>query len=529
MSKSKTRTRQQKRLQRRLKITRKKLAESKRRITERNKHKVKDNSAPVMTTRTVRFEIADRTRATCYGGLGLIHPLAHQSGLVNAIDRRLTLLKNHFPYHESDHVLNIAYNALTDGRCLQDLELKRNDEAYLNLIGAVRIPDPTTAGDFCRRFRTKADIDALHDAIDDARSIVWARQPQEFFERAIVDMDGHTVETTGECKEGMDINYESRWGYHALLISLANTKEPLRIMNRPGNRPSHEGAAAYCDDVIVMLRRNGFRSVLLRGDTDFSQTQHLDRWNRDGVLFHFGYDASKKLKKLAGNLAASEWTKLQRPSGIRLTEKRRQKPDRVKEQIVVARKYDNIKLLSEDIAEFEYKPVACGQAYRMIVIRKNLSVEKGDKVLFPDIRYFFYITNDTIPSASEIVFSCNDRCNQENLIEQLSNGPRAFQAPVDNLMSNWGYMLMGSVAWTLKAWLALWLPESAGSQGKGDPTSKRPSEKSRLLKMEFRTFVNTMMRVPCQVVRTGRRIDCRLMAWNDSQPTFWNLVEALRL
>jgi hypothetical protein len=155
----------------------------------------------------------------------------------------------------------------------------------------------------------------------------------------------------------------------------------------------------------------------------------------------------------------------------------------------------------------------------MIVIRKNLSVEKGDKVLFPDIRYFFYITNDTVPSASEIVFSCNDRCNQENLIEQLSNGPRAFQAPVDNLMSNWGYMLMGSVAWTLKAWLALWLPESGGSQRKGDADSKRPSEKSRLLKMEFRTFVNTMMRVPCQVSRRGACM-MRVLLGIVGSPTF---------
>ena len=160
--------------------------------------------------------------------------------------------------------------------------------------------------------------------------------------------------------------------------------------------------------------------------------------------------------------------------------------------------------------------------YRMVVIRKNLSVEQGDRVLYPDIRYFFYITNDRMLSAEDVVFSCNDRCDQENLIEQLSNGPRAFQAPVDNLMSNWGYMLMGSLAWTLKAWLALWLPES------GRWKDRRQSEKSRLLKMEFRTFVNTMMRIPCQIVRTGRRIHCRVLSWNDSQPTFWRLVEALR-
>lgn len=266
-------------------------------------------------------------------------------------------------------------------------------------------------------------------------------------------MDGHTVETTGECKKEMDINYEGRWGYHPLLISLANTKEPLRIMNRPGNRPSHEGAAAYVDSVIVMLKSNGWKSILLRGDTDFSQTEHLDRWDHGGVQFHFGYDATPNLKETAAELPESEWTRLERPSGVRLKDKRRQKPERVKEQIVIDREFKNIKLLSEDIAEFEYQPRACGQRYRMVVIRKNLSVEQGDRVLYPDIRYFFYITNDRKLSAEDIVFSCNDRCDQENLIEQLSNGPRAFQAPVDNLMSNWGYMLMGSLAWTLKAWL----------------------------------------------------------------------------
>ena len=136
MSKSKTRKREVKQRQRRLRITRKKLAESKRRITERNKHKVGDNTSPMFSMRSVRFEIADRTQATSYGGLSLIHALAHQCGLVDAIDRRLQLLKTHFPYFESDHVLNIAYNALSGGRCLEDLELKRNDEAYLNLIGA---------------------------------------------------------------------------------------------------------------------------------------------------------------------------------------------------------------------------------------------------------------------------------------------------------------------------------------------------------------------------------------------------------
>ena len=116
------------------------------------------------------------------------------------------MFKFHLPYHESDHVLNIAYNALCDARCLQDLELRRQDEAYLNALGAPRIPDPTTAGDFCRRFQPE-HLDALQEAIDVARRKVWAGQPASFFEQAILDGDGTMVETDGECKQGMDISY----------------------------------------------------------------------------------------------------------------------------------------------------------------------------------------------------------------------------------------------------------------------------------------------------------------------------------
>src|SRR5882724_8833474 len=100
-----------------------------------------------------------------------------------AIDRRLHLLKIHLPYHESDHVLNLAYNALCDGDCLEDLELRRTDEVYLNALGARRIPDPTTAGDFCRRFQAH-HVRTLLDIFHDARLQVWARQSSEFFDEA---------------------------------------------------------------------------------------------------------------------------------------------------------------------------------------------------------------------------------------------------------------------------------------------------------------------------------------------------------
>ena len=161
--------------------------------------------------------------------------LARRTGLVEAIDRKLRLLKLHLPYHESDHVLNMAYNVLTGGTCLEHIELRRNDEVYLDALAAQRIPDPTTAGDFCRRFEAH-DVEMLMEAINEVRLNVWRQQPEEFFEEAIIDADGLLAETTGECKEGMALAYNGVWGYHPLIVSLANTAEPLYTVNRPGNR-----------------------------------------------------------------------------------------------------------------------------------------------------------------------------------------------------------------------------------------------------------------------------------------------------
>ena len=249
----------------------------------------------------VRYEHADRVRALETGGIGAMHRLAKQTGLVEAIDRRVRVLKVHLPYHESDHVLGLAYNALCGGTCLQDIELRRQNEVYLDALGAQRIPDPTTAGDFCRRFHD-VDIEALQAAINERRVHVWRQQSDSFFDEAIIDADGTVVETTGERKEGMDIAYNGVWGYHPLVVSLANTQEPLYLVNRSGNRPSSEGAAERFDQAQALCREAGFRRVTFRGDTDFSQTQHLDRWDAAGIRFVFGFDAHAKLIQQADAL-----------------------------------------------------------------------------------------------------------------------------------------------------------------------------------------------------------------------------------
>jgi hypothetical protein len=245
------------------------LAARKRRVERRldkNRYPA-DRSRPMLHNPNVRFELAGRGVGTSYGGLALVQQLVRRLELAQAIDERLHLFKVHLPYHESDHVLNLAYNALCAGRALEDLELRRQDEAYLDLLGAERIPDPTTAGDFCRRF-TRADLQALHEAYDVARRRVWSEQPPEFFAEARIEADGTLVETAAECKQGIDLNYQGRWGYHPLVLTLANTGEVLRLVNRSGNRPSHEGAAEQFDQCLALCRAAGFRRILLRGDTD---------------------------------------------------------------------------------------------------------------------------------------------------------------------------------------------------------------------------------------------------------------------
>jgi DDE family transposase len=488
------------------------LRRDKRNIEKRIERKnYADQPDPMFKDSNVVYEIAERTRAIGFGGIGAMHKLVCRLELDQLINDKLELLKAHVPYHESDHVLNIAYNVLSGGTCLEDIERLRNDETYINALGAERIPDPTTEGDFLRRF-DMASIVEIQNIINDRRKKVWSLQNASFRKEAIIDVDGTVAGTTGECKAGMDIAYNGIWGYSPLIITMANTNEVLFLVNRPGNRPSCDGAAEWMDRAVDLVAPV-FEKVWLRGDTDFSLTKHLDSWD-ERASFVFGFDAKPNPVKLADELDEKAWKRLERPARYEVKTEERSRPDNIKEQIVRQREYKNVRLLSEDVAEFDYKPACCKKTYRIVVVRKNLSIERGEQRLFDDIRYFFYITNDREMTMQEVVFFANDRCNQENVIAQLKSGVNALRMPSDGLISNWAYMVIAALAWNLKAWYGL--------------VTQAQTARRDILRMEFKRFQGSFIQIPCQIVNTGRRLVFRILTYSKHLETFFETFDHIK-
>ena len=209
-------------------------------------------------------------------------------------------------------------------------------------------------------------------------------------------------------------------------------------------------------------------------------------------MFVFGVDAMPNLVRIAEGIDEGQWKPFERKPKYEVKTKERKKRVNVKEQVVKERGYRNVKTKFEHIAEFPYRPGKCKKEYRMIVLRKTLKVLKGELELFDEVRYFFFITNDWKKTAQQVIEFYYGRADHENDIEQLKNGVKALQMPSDTLVSNWAYMVIGSLAWDFKAWYGLLLPYRALGL--------------KVVRMEFKRFINTFINIPCLIVRTGYKV-----------------------
>lgn len=470
----------------------------------------------MLTSGRITYEVGGNIDAMSFGGIAAVHRMVTKLGLPEQIDEGLQLLKVHLPYHESDHVLNLAYNVLCSGTRLEDIERLRHDTAYMNALGADLIPDPTTAGDFCRRFEEEHVVE-LMDRINAVRPLLWRTRGRDLLGPvAYIDVDGTIVPTDGKRKAGMGLSYKGIWGYCPLLVTLANTKEVLYLVNRPGNAPSHQDAAVWIDKAIDLVSPYAPR-VCLRGDTDFSLTAHFDQWAQR-VDFVLGMDANAALTRIADGLDESRWRRLQRKAPYQnKTGTTRARREDHKGRIVREKGYLNLELNYEDVAEFDYRPGKCKRSYKVVALRKNISRSKGEEALLDEVRYFFYITTYTDLTAEEIVALANERCDQENVIGDLKSGIGALRVPLYDLVSNWAYMVIAALAWNIKSWFALMMHHK--------------TDRRAYIRMEFRQFFHNVILIPAMILRRARGITVRLIGYTpglDRLFSAWTTIERLR-
>ena len=404
----------------------------------------------------MRLEIEKRGKVTAYGGLALAHKLVNGLDLPRDIDREMELLKFHLPYHESDHVLTHVYNLFTGGTCIEDIANLQDSEAFKNLVGACRVPDPTTAGDFLRRFGSH-ELGVVDTVLDETRAKVWKALPRGRRCRITVDLDSTIKPVYGECKQGADFSYTGKWSYHPLLISTAETNECLRLINRPGNASSAEGVEDALDPCLERLT-GIFDRVFVRGDSAFYRTELIKLCEAHGADFAFVMRSCPALEQAVRALPEARFRpfapRLDQACSRRLKQHRR-KRQRIRRLKARQRGYRTLSTQAEWVAEMRYRPSGLDRSYRVLVKRQLIEERNGQAALLERYQYHFVITSIQDLPAADLVRFAYARCNQENTIEQLKHGLAALRMPTGELLANAAFMLAALIAWNLKAWLSL--------------------------------------------------------------------------
>jgi hypothetical protein len=397
-------------------------------------------------------------------------------------------------------VLALAYTLYADGRCLEDQAVLQGSEAVRRLVGACRIPDPTTAGDFLRRFKTAQDVEPLSGVIEDIEEAVWSklsrkvrarRKKREF---ALVDLDGHVKALYGVQKEGADFGYDGRWSYQPLVVSLGGTGECLKVINQPGSAHSSDAAAKAVKEVLPRVKRH-FRNAIVRGDTDFDRSDVFKAVMDERAYFAIGGRLYAKRAALVEAIAEQNWKSFV----PRADREERGEPSRHgrtanwRRQKAAERGYRTLRTVEQWVSEIDYQPHGLDSPYRMIVRRVLIEETDGQGALFKHFRYRLVLTN--LPRSytpRQIIDLTYQRCDQENVIAQFGQGIAGWRMPVAEFMGNSAWLEIARLAWNLGKWIAqIALP-------------------SEVVRWEWKRFRRHFVYIAAKVLKTGRRLVVRL-------------------
>lgn len=432
------------------------------------------------------------SESTALGGLALAVGLMSRLRVAQSIDERVSLLHSRRPYHESDHVLIHVYNLFVGGSAIEDIADLQQSEPVRRMLGASRIPDPSTAGDFLRRFDRKS-LAALDGAIDEAQERVWKRRyGSRKCALGIVDLDSHVRHVYGNQKEGADFTYKGGYGYHPLVISLAETQECLRLVNRSGNTTSAEGAAQELAGLVPLLTRR-FEKVLVRGDSAFARQDIFDVCDANGLHFAMVSGAQQNFAALAEGLDERCWRPFRGTEETSTHERKTRRRGRNLRRLRARRRGKrDLKLEKQWLAEIDYTPARSNKAYRLIIRKQRIEeCEQGE--LFELWRYRYVLTN--LPRSvftEEVVRQTYRRCDQENVIEQLQSGVAALRMPTGGFLANYAHLVCARLAHNIKSWLAM---------------LALPSE---VMRWEWKRFRKAFVYVAASVVRSARQNILRL-------------------
>ena len=410
-------------------------------------------NGPVLCHPKLRFS-SEASDTTPYGGLALAASLVRSLGIVKDLNRELSLLTSHRPFHESDHVLTHVYNLYAGGTCIEDIADLQTSEPVRRILGANRVPDPTTAGDFLRRFDAES-LKSLNRVIDQAQEKVWKRRyGKKKAERAIVDLDSCVRPVYGDQKEGTDFTYKGSFGYHPLVISLAGTLECLRLVNRSGNEASAAGSEDHLRDLFPMLGRR-FKEVIVRGDSAFAKQAIFEACEEAGHSFAIVSPQQQNFASLFEALPGEAWKPYrQRKKNEVPACKRRRRGRNQRQERARARNKRDLQLKRQWIAEIPYRPERSDRTYRLIARYQEIE-EHEQGHLFMLTRFRFILSNlPSSVSAEKVMDLTYQRCDQENLIEQLQSGVTALRMPTGGMLSNAAFMTCARLAQNLKPWLA---------------------------------------------------------------------------